>query len=148
MNRSEIIELALIPIVIVAVWLSEALPEQLGLGKLTLWLAALLLGQGFLRDLWFLASRKKKQKTEPKKQTQCLCLESTLGLTGILLGALLFVSGFDRSMLVDAWQWSVLILVTTGVGFMIKDYVLVWSPFGLRRDPNHMNIIVSWKSTK
>lgn len=148
MNRTEKFELALIPLFTVAVIFSEVLPEQISIGNLILWLAGLFLGQGLLRDLWFLANAKSDSKPKQEKRSQCLCLESMLGITGIIVGTLFFVSGINQIVLVEAWQWSVLILLATGAGFLIKDYVLHWFPFRLRRDTNHMNIIFNWKPSK
>jgi hypothetical protein len=32
------------------------------------------------------------------------------------------------------------------LGFIIKDFVISWNPFGLRREKDHLNLIVRWKS--
>jgi len=31
------------------------------------------------------------------------------------------------------------------LGFAIKDLVISWKPFGVRREKNHLNLIFRWK---
>jgi len=35
---------------------------------------------------------------------------------------------------------------TMALGFAIKDLVISWKPFGVRREKDHLNLIVRWKS--
>lgn len=46
----------------------------------------------------------------------------------------------------DNWVWSVLVMLIMGLGFVIKDYVLEWSPWRIRRDKDHMNIVFTWRT--
>ena len=71
---------------------------------------------------------------------------STVGATGIVVGAILLGSGITRSFVMDDWIWSVLVMLIMGVGFLIKDYVLEWNPWRIRRDKDHMNIVFTWKN--
>ena len=45
----------------------------------------------------------------------------------------------------DRWVWSLLAASVMILGFVMKDFVLEWSPFRLRRDKDHLNIVVAWK---
>ncbi|MFT5425675.1 MAG: hypothetical protein ACI9ZT_000607 [Gammaproteobacteria bacterium] len=75
-----------------------------------------------------------------------MCIESTVGMTGIVVGALLLNIGIDASISMTGWYWSVMVMVVTGFGYLIKDYVFEWNPWRICLDKDHMNIIVKWKS--
>ena len=146
MTKGEKTELALIPVLGIGVWLvAPALPEQMGVGRLLLAASAFLLFQSLVRDLWLLARDKRASQPSPRRAARCMCIESTVGATGIVVGAILLGTGITRSVVMDDWVWSVLVMLVVGIGFLIKDYVLEWSPWRIRRDRDHMNIVFTWK---
>jgi hypothetical protein len=74
-----------------------------------------------------------------------MCLESTLGLSGVLIGVLLTVIGVNRPVPLSPEVWPVLIGGIMLFGFLIRDVVITWSPWGIRKHPAHGSILVVWK---
>jgi hypothetical protein len=147
MTTAEKIELALIPLFGAGLWLmTPGLPDKLGVGKLLLGTSALLLLQSLIRDLWLLTREKRAAQLNPRRKARCMCVESTVGATGVIVGMALLGSGIDRSVVMNDWIWSPLVMVVMGIGFLIKDYVVEWGPLRVRRDRDHMNIVFSWKN--
>jgi len=147
MTPAEKIELALIPVIGIGFWLAASLlPDQMSLGSLLINASALLLLQGFFRDLWLL-SKQKKTSPDLQRKMQCMCAESTFGMTGILFGIILLGVGIDLAvpMPQPQWGWSVLVMIIMTIGFLIKDYVIEWHPFRVYKDLDHINIIFTWK---
>ena len=145
MTTAEKIELALIPIIGIGFWLiASFFPDRMSIGSLLINTSALLLLQGFFRDLWLL-SQQKKTSPDLQRKMQCMCAESTFGMTGILLGIILLGVGIDLAVPMPQWGWSVLVMVVMTVGFAIKDYVIEWNPFRLYKDIDHINIVFTWK---
>lgn len=146
MQRSEEVELTLILLTIIACWIiSPAFPTQLQAGNLLLYASALLLLQSLIRDLWLLSTIKRRLKPITKKSARCMCIESTVGIIGIATGAMLLGFNTDTSITMHEWLWSTLVIVVLSFGFLVKDYVLEWSPWRIRRDKNHLNIVFTWK---
>ena len=146
MTNAEKAELALIPIVGVVAWmLSDRLPARIGVGTLLLAASVLLLLQGLVRDLWLLSRRNHAPHDGAHRQALCMCVESTVGVTGVAAGLMLLGSGVDLTLSVAPWQWCMLAAGVLSVGFAIKDFILEWRPFRIRRDKDHLNIVVSWK---
>lgn len=147
MTLSEGIELAFIPIAGAAVLLAAGeLPDEIGAGRLLLIGSALLLLQSLVRDVWLLVRNRRTAQSSPPRRARCMCIESTVGAAGVLVGALLLGVGIDRSLAMNGWGWSALVIGVLGTGFAIKDYVFEWNPFRIRRDKDHMNIVVTWKT--
>ena len=85
MTRPEIGELCLIPLVASGIVLfADALPERVSVGQLMLYAFGLLMLQSLLRDLWLLRAARARIRTEPKCEAACMCLESTVGVFGLL----------------------------------------------------------------
>lgn len=146
LNASEWIEVALIALVGAGFWFAGAvLPEQMGLGQLLLGASALLLFQSLLRDLWLLAKARRKTQTTPPRVAKCMCVESMVGLTGIAIGLALFSWPIGKPVSMGRSSWSAFPILVLAAGFVIKDYVLEAKPWRLRRDKDHVNIIVKWK---
>ncbi len=146
MNITEKTELLLIGLVGGVIWfIQPMLPTSMLVARLILYGAALLLLQGLVRDLWLLFQSRGNEAKETKKAMQLMCLESTIGGLGILIGAGLSIIGFAREVEMFAWTWLILVVVVLVLGFLIKDLVIEWAPWRIRRDKNHMNIIFSWK---
>ena len=146
MTTAERIELALIPLVGVAVWLIAArLPAQIGIGSLLLAASVLLLLQGLIRDLWLLFKRRQESQTGLRQEALCMCVESTVGVTGVVAGLIVLGSAADSTLFVGRPLWSILAVAVLIIGFAIKDFVFEWRPFRIRRDKDHVNLIFSWK---
>ena len=146
MTTAERIELALIPLVGVAVWLiAERLPAQIGIGSLLLAGSVLLLLQGLIRDLWLLFKRRQDSQTGPRKEALCMCVESTVGVTGVVAGLIVLGSAADSTLFLGRTLWSILAVAVLIIGFAIKDFVFEWQPFRIRRDKDHVNLVFSWK---
>lgn len=146
MTAAEKIELALIPVAGASVWaMAERLPDQVGIGSLLLAASVLLLLQGLIRDLWLLSRRSRNSQASTCQEALCMCVESTVGATGVVAGLVILGSAFDSKLLLSPWLWSVLAVGVLATGFAIKDFVFEWRPFRIRRDKDHVNIVFSWK---
>jgi hypothetical protein len=147
MDMPEAVELCLIPLIgAVTWWLAFMLPLRIAVGKLLLWAAALLLLQSLLRDLWLITrARRRAQQGIPPRVAQCMCVESMVGMSGIVVGLMLLSFGIGKSVSMARWAWSASAILVLGLGFVMKDYVLEAKPWRLRRDKDHINIIVKWK---
>ncbi len=150
MTKREQYEIVLIVIFvsIVSVF-SFYLPDQVRLGRIVLYCAILLLFQGLLRDLsiyfYLFKSKKADQAQQPKITAQCLCLESGIGVSGVIIGLLLFFFVNDWVVSIVQWQWVGLLMSVLIVGYLIKDWVFYWKSFQFRREPDHANVIFSFK---
>lgn len=119
------------------------LPETIELGSLVAVCALGLLGQGLVRDLHVLASRRTQAPTE---EAACMCVESTIGLGAVLAGVFLTALGVAREIRVPSWLWPILGLCVWLAGYAIKDWVIQWSPWRLRRIKDHGSMIVRWRA--
>ena len=145
MTTAEKIELALIPLLGVCSWLiASELPSQMNMGQLFLGMSAFLLLQSLVRDLWLLAHQRGKQP-DLQRKIRCMCAESTAGMTGVILGIVLLGVGINLSIEIPQWCWSILAMLIMTIGFLIKDYVIEWSPLRIYKDLDHINIIFTWK---
>lgn len=141
----EKVELALIPVAVAAVGLtSRWLPGHLGTGELLVTACLAWLVQGGVRDLWLLYRLKSRPATTPPRRLACLCLESSVGLAGVLLGVGLALSGLGGSVTLSPARWMLLAAVVFTAGFLAKDLVISWRPLAVRRDPDHHSVIFTW----
>jgi hypothetical protein len=147
MNKAGIVELTLIPVLGTGLWwIAAKLPDHIELGRLLLGASALLLFQSLIRDLWLLANAPRKaQQASPPRVARCMCVESMVGITGIVIGLTLFGWSIGKPVPMGRWSWSIVAMLVMAAGFLMKDYVLETKPWRLRRDTNHLNIIVKWK---
>lgn len=143
MNKLEKAELLFIPAIGILLWQFE-LQNNLGLGRLVLYAAALLLLQSLIRDVLLLLVSKPYSQEEMTKAT-CMCMESSIGMTGIIAGSLLVGFGFDAILNMNPMSWSLGVMLILIVGFLIKDIVIQFKPIRIYSDKNHMNIIFTWK---
>jgi hypothetical protein len=142
---SEKIELALIPLLGIIFWLiAPLLPGQLNTGNLLLCMSALLLFQSLVRDLFLLAKMKREQQPAQYRAARCMCLESTVGMTGILVGAGFLGFGINMPVVLNKWVYSILVVLALATGFLIKDLVIETSPWRILRDRKHVNILFKW----
>jgi len=146
MTTAEKIELVLIPILGLSIWLmATELPASVSVGTLLLGASVILLLQSLIRDLWLLAKQKRATLLIPPREGRCMCVESTVGSTGVAVGLVVLGSGIDWSVSMEGWNWCFLVVLVMAIGFAIKDYVFEWSPFRIRRDKDHVNIVFTWK---
>ncbi len=146
MKKEAIVELGLILLVCSGVLLApDLLPDQLNPGALILISSGLLLLQSLVRDLWLLSMVRGKDKPNTARVSRSICVESVLGGLGVGIG--LVGIAVNARIIVDMTGvcWALVVLVVTGGGFLVKDYVLDLKPLRLRKDTNHMNIIVKWR---
>ena len=148
MRTREKIELGLIATVAAAAWFFAArLPVKLPAGYLILAASVLLLGQGLLRDLWVKYGAKKDhpaaetQAPAAKQKIVCMCMESTVGVAGVIGGLAILLCGIGRIVEVPLYFWPALVLCVGVVGFVIKDFVLDWKARSVRRVKDHQSII-------
>ena len=146
MTTAEKTELALILPLGGSLWLlTPMLPDTVGVGTLLLEASGLVLFQGLLRDLWLLAREKRAPRTGPRREAHCLCMESSVGVTGVVLGLAVLGTRIDHSIPASPWFWSGWATAAMALGFVMKDFVWESSPFRVRRDKDHLNIVVAWK---
>jgi len=139
-------ELVLIALTIGCLWFaSDLLPVHIHFGRLLLWLSALLLFQSLVRDLWLLFSAIRETSNAQSISAQCMCIESAVGMIGVIAGLLFTGLGIKTEFKMNPETWIFLSLTTLITGFLIKDWVFEWNPWRIRRDPDHINIIVRWK---
>lgn len=139
-------ELALIPVVAIGFWLTApALPVRLSIGGLLLAAAALLLLQSLVRDIVLLVKRRRGAPSGTLRTARCMCIESAIGATGVATGLALLGASLGHPFVMPRWAWGLLALAVAGFGFAIKDYVVAWSPWRIRRDQNHVNLVVYFK---
>ena len=103
-------------------------------GALLSYSAALVLGQGLIRDLVRLAIQGRQ---EPTRRMACLCAESTLGLTVLVAGAGLLLLGIEDRVSLGAGGITALVAAILVCGFVAKDYVLV-----IRKERDHGSVLV------
>ena len=146
MTKLEKTELGLIPIAgLVAFLISPVLPWQLSVGNTLLLFSALLLFQSLIRDLSILLLSPKTVASAAPKVMQCLCVESALGMTGVLVGAGILGFGITQQIQMDKFAMGISVAGLVGVGFAIKDLVVQVRPWRIFRDKDHVNIVFSWK---
>ena len=141
---SEKVELALIPAASLAFLLvAPLLPKQIDLGSLLLFASVVLLTQSLLRDLWLLASIRREAAHE--QAAQCMCVESAIGASGVIVGIVILGAGIEDPINMPGSAWALCVLAVGLSGYFIKDFVFEWNPWSVRREKNHMNILVRWK---
>lgn len=146
MTAIEKSELALMPIVAIGFWLTApALPGRLSIGGLLLAAAVLLLLQGLVRDIVLLVKRRRGTPSGTLRTARCMCIESAIGATSVATGLALLGASLGHPFVMPRWTWGLLALTVVGFGFVIKDYMVAWSPWRIRRDRNHVNIVFTFK---
>ena len=78
--------------------------------------------------------------TAPKRIV-CMCMESTVGVAGVIGGLAVLLCGIGRIIEVPTFFWPALVIGVGVVGFVIKDFVLDWKARSVRRVKDHQSII-------
>lgn len=148
MNLAEKSELSLIVSFVLALFIFyPSTIESFALTELLLKGASLLLIQGLIRDLWYLFKRKQiaKKSLIKAKYAQCFCIESSVGLLGIVIGLLLIFINVDYIFQFTTLGLSCFAVCILIIGFVIKDLVIEWQPWRIYKEPDHINVVFQWK---
>jgi len=146
MTRAEKNEIRLVVAAVgILAFCARRLPSKIELGSLLAIAALALLGQGLVRDVWLLTKQRKAAKAVKHEEARCMCLESTVGLSGVMVGVVLTAVAVQVSVKMTAWVWPAAGAVVWGAGFAMKDMVIQWSPWKLRRVKDHGSILVRWR---
>lgn len=146
MTRGEWIEVSVIVALAAVGWMAwPYFPASVPLWQIVLGLSALLLLQSLVRDVAILLRTRNPASGEPRQEASCFCLESTVGATGVVAGAMLAGLGSSAPVAFGRPGFMLAVAGTMALGFLIKDWVISWRPLGVRREKNHLNLIVRWK---
>jgi hypothetical protein len=74
-----------------------------------------------------------------------MCVESAVGASGVIAGIAILGAGIEDPINMQGWAWALCVLAVGLSGYSIKDFVFEWNPWSVRREKNHMNILVRWK---
>ena len=147
MTRAEATEVLIIAASAMTSWLAwPELPKSLPVWEIVFGFSILSLAQSLVRDVAILIRLRRSQPSPQRKEMQCFCLESTIGAGGVLAGAILVGIGSTHQFAMNRWIFFLLVTATLVMGFLIKDFVISWNPVGLRREKDHVNVLVRWKS--
>ena len=145
-SPAEKFELTAIPVVTAAVaWLAPRPGATLEAGELIAGAALLILVQGFFRDLWLLRQARRQSAAAPAREARCMCVESALGMTGIVAGIGLVGLGFTRSIVLNPLVLAAAVFAAMAVGFLLKDFVFEWAPWKIYREKDHAQVIFRWR---
>ena len=145
LSRAERFELSAVAVVTALVGgLAPGRGINLELGEFIAGAALLLLLQGFVRDLWLLREARRRVAATPARTAACLCVESAVGLTGIIAGTGLVGLGLARPVALGAAGLAGAVGAVMIAGFLLKDFVFEWSPWKIYREKNHAQVIFRW----
>lgn len=116
-------------------------PAKLSSGDIVLYASILLLAQGLVRDLWIKYTTPKPTAKPEAVGPICMCVESTVGVLGVIAGLLLLFAGTHTPLKLASWFWPVLVCGVLIVGYLIKDLVLDWRTKTIRREKDHQSIV-------
>lgn len=119
-----------------------AWPDKLSSGNLVLALSGLFLAQTLVRDLYLLYRRDKRENMPEEVSRPVFCVETTVGVAGVIVGSMLIFASAGPVVAVSDGIWVILVALTMLLCFALRDYVVQWNPWAIRRDPDHVNIIV------
>ena len=124
----------------------EYFPSVPDWGTFILYTAGIIFAQSLVRDILILLNKKQSVNMGRRESKLCLCAESTLGLTVLVLGLFLSKIGSSQPVFLDSVRWCSWITFWMLLSYSIKDYVIHTSPLRIKKDPEHMNILLRWKA--
>lgn len=125
-------------------WLSPRPGVTLEVGELLAGVALLVLIQGFFRDLWLLRQAR-RQPAATARSARCMCVESALGLTGVVAGIGLVGLGLTGSVFISVSGLTASVGAALVAGYLLKDFVFEWSPWKIYREKDHAQVIFRWR---
>ncbi|HEY4300908.1 MAG TPA: hypothetical protein VGM73_08550 [Candidatus Didemnitutus sp.] len=146
LSPAEKVELAAIPCAAIGAGLAvpaAGFPVEVGI--LVSGGALVLLVQGGMRDVWLLL-RARRRKTPPARIAACMCVESAVGLTVLLAGVALVGFGLTNPVVLRPVPVALGAGGVLAIGFALKDFVFEWSPWRIRREKNHAQIVVRFRA--
>jgi hypothetical protein len=145
-NTSDKVELALILAVSLLIAVTDLPgPERISVGYVLLFCSGAMLVLSLIRDISILVSSRHKTFDGPPRESRCMCVESAVGLGGVMIAAMLLGAGFTEPVCMYGGGWAIFLLPSLLTGFLLKDYVFEWNPWRIRREKNHLNIIFRWR---
>jgi hypothetical protein len=135
-NPYQRLEPALAPLVGVAVLLAARGPLTLSVSRICVLAGLLTLLQSLVRDVYLLATRRGAPR-DGARQGWFLCVESALGLALVLQGLFLGAVGATATLSLASLAWAAAAALWWLVGYAVREVV-----FEVRRDPNHMNLLI------
>lgn len=140
----EKVEITLIPLAVAGVWFA-----QVGLimkpGELLMAASILLLLQGLCRDAWLWVSARRNPAPAEARYAACMCIESTLGFTGIILSSVFVAANLGPFIRVPPPAMTLAVAMVLVAGYLLKDFVFSWSPWRVYREKNHATLNFRWK---
>jgi hypothetical protein len=146
MTRRESVELCVIAAAAVAACFIPRLPTTIPIGYLVLAVSVGLLGQGLIRDLFIKYGKAAGVPAAAQKRGMvCMCMESTVGVAGVIAGLCVLFIGVSRRIILPPYFWPAAIIVVGLIGFIIKDYILDWTtwPWRNRKQKDHSSDIIN-----
>ena len=146
LSSAERVELgAILVLPLFTFYLAPKSGVSLELSELVAGAALLVLLQGFCRDLWLLRQARRSTSTTPEKHVRCMCVESAIGLTGVIAGICLVGAGLTHPVHLSAGALTGGVAAAMTFGFLLKDLVFEWSPWKIYREKDHAQVIFRWK---
>ena len=113
-------------------------------GNLILWLCLAFFIQTLLRDGYLLWTRRGESPIDG--QGGAMCLESLVGVAALLVGIVLVFlpgsGGLPGTVHMSAMGWALALWTVLLLGYGLRDWVVRTRPLRLRRDPDHINLLV------
>lgn len=146
LSAAEKVELAAVAgVPALVAWLPSSPGLVVELGELIAGAALLILVQGFFRDLWLLRQPKRRPAATPPREAQCMCVESALGMTGLVAGIGLVAAGVDGTVTLPRLGLAAAAGGTMLAGYLLKDFVFEWNPWRIHREKDHAQVIFRWR---
>lgn len=146
LSTAEKFELSTIPVATaLGAWLAPRSGATLEAGELLASAALLILLQGLFRDLWLLREARRQAAATAPRTARCMCVESALGLTGVVAGIGLVGFGLARPVFVSSVALAMAVGTTMLAGYLLKDFVFEWSPWKIYREKAHAQVIFRWR---
>ncbi len=146
LSSAEKVELAaVLGVPLLVAWLAPRPALSLEWGECIGGAALLLLLQGFFRDLWLLRQARRRPAPTPAREARCMCVESALGLTGIVAGIGLVALGLAGTVTLSPLALATAVGGAMLAGYGLKDFVFEWSPWKIYREKHHAQVIFRWR---